>query len=244
MLSLGVAERGRLLERLRISERQAHARAAMVDGVTDVLTDGLAVIDSRMDVLISNPAADAMAGGPAEEDRAVHDPHRHGFYNADGSALAPEDLPHLRALRGEAVPPTDFMRLDPVTGAPSILSVSAVPLQLDEEEDPLAVLLIHDATRERAQTRELQAFAGVVAHDLENPLASLMNWAEILDDQLDELTEDASPARGSLVKIYRSADQMQQLIRDLLLLTRTSSTELEMVAVSLDEMRGDRHERP
>jgi signal transduction histidine kinase/integral membrane sensor domain MASE1 len=236
MLALGVAERGRLLERLRISESQAHARAAMLDGVTEVLSDGLAVIDGRMEVLLSNPAAAAMAGGPAEEDRAVRDARGHGFLNADGSQLAAEELPHLRALRGEMVSPTDFMRIDPVTGATSVLSVSAVPLYLGEEEAPLAVVLIHDATRERAQTRELEAFAGVVAHDLENPLASLMNWSEILDDQLDELTEDASVARGSLVKIYRSADLMQQLIHDLLLLTRTSSSELEMVAISLDEV--------
>ena len=75
----------------------------------------------------------------------------------------------------------------------------------------------------------------MVAHDLENPLASLMNWAEILDEQLDDLTEDASPARGSLVKIYRSADQMQQLIHDLLLLTQASSGALDLVHVSLDE---------
>jgi signal transduction histidine kinase len=62
-----------------------------------------------------------------------------------------------------------------------------------------------------------------------------MNWAEILDEQLDELTEDASNARGSLVKIYRSADQMQQLIHDLLLLTQASSGALDLVHVSLDE---------
>ena len=209
----------------------------MLDAVKDALTDGLAVIDAAA------AGADQQPGGarPWRAARArttgrVHDPGGHGFYNGDGSPLASEDLPHLRALRGESVPPTDFLRIDPVTGAASVLSVSAVPMWLPDEDDPLAVLLIHDVTRERAQTRELEAFAGVVAHDLENPLASLMNWAEILDEQLDELTVDASSARGSLVKIYRSADQMQQLIHDLLVLTRASSSELEMVGVSLDEV--------
>ena len=238
MLSLGVAERGRLLERLRISESHAHGRAEMLDAVKDALTDGLAVIDSRGNVLIRNPAAHLLAGnrddGEEGSGSVEDDPAEHGFYAPDGSALSYEDHPHVRALKGEVVRPTDYLRVDPETGATSMLSINAVPLRLPDEDDPLAVLLIHDATRERAQTRELQAFAGVVAHDLANPLASLMNWAEILDDQLDELAEDASAARGSLVKIYRSADQMQQLIQDLLLLTRTSSSELEMVAVSLD----------
>jgi signal transduction histidine kinase len=236
MLSLGVAERSRLLERVRLSEDEARARAEMLDAVKDALNDGLAVIGPDLGVLISNPAAQSLAGGPGDDDRAVHDPGGHGFYNGDGTPLALEELPHLRALRGEMVPPTDFMRIDPATGATSMLAVSAVPLLLSEGEDPLAVLLIHDVTRERAQTRELQAFAGVVAHDLENPLSSLMNWAEILDDQLDELSVDASSARSSLVKIYRSADQMQEMIHDLLLLTQASSGALELVSVSLDEL--------
>ena len=92
--------------------------------------------------------------------------------------------------------------------------------------DPMAVILLHDVTRERAQTRELEGFAGVVAHDLNSPLAGLMSWAEILDEQLDHIDEDATPARSSLVKIYRSADRMKQLLGDLLLLTRARSSEL------------------
>ncbi len=234
MLSLGVAERSRLMEQLRASEKRALDRAEMLDAVKDALTDGLAVIDTRGNVLISNPAATALAGGPDDDER-VHDAQTHGFYRGDGSPLPMEELPHVRAMNGEIVPPTDYLRINPQTGAESMLSVSAVPLGDEEDGSRLAVLLLHDVSRERAQTRELQAFAGVVAHDLENPLASLMNWAEILDEQLDSLTEDASPARGSLVKIYRSADQMQQLIRDLLVLTKTSSSELALVGVSLDE---------
>ncbi|MBV9832285.1 MAG: hypothetical protein JOZ82_11890, partial [Marmoricola sp.] len=239
MLTLGVAERGRLLDRLRVSEDRARSRAEMLAAVTDALTDGLAVINARGEVIISNPAAHAMAGNAGEgvtEEASLSDPGAHGFYLGDGTRLDPRDLPHVRALAGEEVPPTDYLRIDPVTGAASVLSGTAVPLHLVDGDEPLAVLLIHDVTRERAQTRELQAFAGVVAHDLENPLASLMNWAEILDEQLDELTEDASAARGSLVKIYRSADQMQELIHDLLLLTQASSATLDLGHVSLDEV--------
>jgi signal transduction histidine kinase len=230
MLALGVAERGRLLQRLRESEVRANARAEMLDAVTQALIDGLAVIDSQGEVLLSNTAARAFAG-PDEPQT---------YYDLDGRPVDPQELPHARALAGEVVAPTDVLRIDPHTGAQQVLSVSAAPLYDSHGDDgPMAVLLIHDVTRERAQTRELEAFAGVVAHDLNSPLASVMNWAEILDDQLDQLVEDATPARASLVKIYRSADQMQKLLGDLLLLTRARSSELQLGTVSLDALVQD-----
>jgi signal transduction histidine kinase len=230
MLALGVAERGRLLQRLRESEVRANARAEMLDGVTQALIDGLAVIDSHGEVLLSNAAARVFAG-PDEPQT---------YYDLEGRAIDPQELPHARALAGEVVTPTDVLRIDPHTGAQQVLSVSAVPLYDSHGDDgPMAVLLIHDVTRERGQTRELEAFAGVVAHDLNSPLASVMSWAEILDDQLDQLVEDATPARASLVKIYRSADQMQRLLGDLLLLTRARSSELRLGTVSLDALVQD-----
>ena len=230
MLALGVAERGRLLQRLRESEARANARAGMLDAVTQALIDGLAVLDSSGEVLLANAAARTYAG--PEEPQT--------YYDLDGSVIDPEDLPHARALAGEVVNPTDVLRIDPHTGAQQVLSISAVPLNDPQTTDgPMAVLLIHDVTRERAQTRELESFAGVVAHDLNGPLSALMSWAEILDDQLDLLAEDASRARSSLVKIYRSADQMQQLLGDLLLLTRARSSELQLGTVSLDALVRD-----
>jgi signal transduction histidine kinase len=227
MLSLGVAERGRLLQRLRESEVRANARAGMLDAVTQALIDGLAVIDSRGEVLLSNAAARAFTG--------PNQPRT--YFSLDGTAIDPGDLPHARALAGQVVTPTDVLRIDPHTGAQQVLSVSAVPLYDSHSDDgPMAVLLIHDVTRERAQTRELEAFAGVVAHDLNSPLAAVMSWSEILDDQLDHLAEEATPARASLVKIYQSADRMQELLGDLLLLTRAHSSELQLGTVSLDAL--------
>ncbi len=228
MLSLGVAERGRLLQRLRESEVRANARAEMLDAVTQNLIDGLAVIDARGEVVLSNAAARAVASGQQEPET---------YFHPDGTTIDPADLPLARALAGQVVTPTDVLRIDPHTGAQQVLSVSAVPLYDSHGDDgPMAVLLLHDVTRERAQTRELEGFAGVVAHDLSSPLASVMNWAEILDEQLDNLDDDATPARASLVKIYRSAAQMRDLLGDLLLLTRARSSELQLGTVSLDAL--------
>ena len=82
----------------------------------------------------------------------------------------------------------DLLRIDPETGQQAILSVGALPLHRPADDGgPMAVVVIHDVTQERAHRRELQAFAGTVAHDLKAPLTGVGSWAEILGDQLDAL---------------------------------------------------------
>ena len=161
-----------------------------------------------------------------------------GFFLLDGTDVAAGDLPHTRALLGESVPPTDLLRIDPQTGQQRILSVSAAPLHPPSPDEPaVAVLVLHDVTKARAQQRELESFAGVVAHDLKNPLTGVISWAEILDEQLDEATI-VSPhdLRASVSRIRSSADRMDHLISDLLAYTHAQSAELALEPVSLDAM--------
>ena len=131
----------------------------------------------------------------------------------------------------------DLLRIDPETGEQMILSIGAMPLDRPESEGgPLAVLVLHDVTRERTHRRELQAFAGTVAHDLKAPLTGVGSWAEILGDQLDVLGVDISEPRSSLRRIEASAARMTQLISDLLAYSQAQSATLSPVALSLTGM--------
>lgn len=238
MLSLGASERAVLHARVVDSEARATSRADLVDAVTTVMTDGLVVVDAEGRVLLSNPAAERMAGMGAATPQ-MGTPQQHGFVRPDGSTPAVDELPPARALRGEFVPPTDLLRIDPQTGQRTILSVTAMPLrQADPDAPAAAVLVVHDVTKERAQRRELENFAGVVAHDLKAPLTGVISWAEILDEQLEEITaEDGGAApRASIQRIRGSADRMANLISDLLTYSQAQSAELVMESVDLDEM--------
>ena len=220
MLAFGVSERAALTARLRESEATATSRADLVDAVTRVMIEGLVVIDAGGKILMSNPAAELMAGSPSAAPRV--NARDRGFFRLDGSDIPADELPHARALLGESVPPTDLLRIDPNTGQQRILSVSAEPLHPPTSDaPPVAVLMLHDVTQARAQHRELESFAGVVAHDLKNPLTGVISWAEILDDQLDEaIIVSPHDLRASVSRIRSSADRMQHLISDLLAYTQ------------------------
>ena len=90
------------------------------------ITDGLIVVEASGQVMMRNPAAEAMMGPrrPAGRDA----PDDYGIFQEDGASIAPGELPHSRALKGEAVPFEDLLRIDPDTGMQAILSVGAMPL--------------------------------------------------------------------------------------------------------------------
>jgi PAS domain S-box-containing protein len=96
-----------------------------------------------------------------------------------------------------------------------------------------------------ASTRELDAFAYSVSHDLRAPLRSLHGISQILmEDYADSLNEEA---RAYLVRLQVNATHMGQLIDDLLRLSRATRTELTRIPVNLgsiatsviDELQGD-----
>ena len=81
---------------------------------------------------------------------------------------------------------------------------------------------------------ELQSFAYISSHDLQEPLRKIQTFASRLSD-LDEENISAS-AKTYLNRIEVAAKRMQTLIQDLLTYSRTNSAERVYVKVNLDEI--------
>ena len=81
---------------------------------------------------------------------------------------------------------------------------------------------------------ELQSFAYISSHDLQEPLRKIQTFASRLSD-LDEQNISAK-AKTYLGRIEISARRMQTLIQDLLTYSRTNSAERVFVKANLDEI--------
>lgn len=97
----------------------------------------------------------------------------------------------------------------------------------------------------RARNEELDAYAHTVAHDLKNPVAAILGFAEHLEEGLGTLAE--REMRDSLEAIARSAQKMQSIIEALLLLGETrrsdvASAPLDLGVIARECLRGLAHE--
>jgi len=83
-------------------------------------------------------------------------------------------------------------------------------------------------------TRELDAFAYSVSHDLRAPLRSLAGFSEILLEDYAEVLDEAG--RGYLARIEANAARMARMIDDLLDLSRATRAELRREHVDLSAL--------
>jgi PAS domain S-box-containing protein len=88
-----------------------------------------------------------------------------------------------------------------------------------------------------ASTRELDAFAYSVSHDLRAPLRSLHGFSQaLLDDYGDVLDDDG---QDFLRRIQRNVQRMGQMIDDLLDLSRATRVDLVRESVDLSALAGE-----
>lgn len=233
-IALGRDERAELLRRLTASGLEAAAQAGLLTAIVDSMSDGLAVIRADGTWAMRNPASMVLLGGITSGTGSIAEPGHYGLFHPDGTRLENEEMAHARALAGEDVHNVELLVRN--SGVPDgrILSVSARRLPGDDR----VVVVFHDVTAERRQRDELASFAGVVAHDLLNPLTTIDGWAENLEDTLRAMpdTDEQRDATDSLSRIVRASGRMRHLINDLLAYTTTRNAVIAPVDVPFRDL--------
>lgn len=106
--------------------------------------------------------------------------------------------------------------------------------QAEAEIQKLNISLQHQTTELETANQELEAFSRNVAHDLRSPLSHIDFFVQALEeeygDRLDETGKDY------LQQLQKSQQRMDQLIRDLLQLSKISRSDLKITAVNLSAM--------
>jgi signal transduction histidine kinase len=184
--------------------RSAQEQAALLATVFDSMSDGIVVMDERRRVVMHNPAARQLLGRRIPLGQELDLSSRLGLPRLDD-----EPPSEVRLPGGDDPDDHDQQVVVSREDGQRVLDVGAWPLP---GRDGRTLVLFSDVTAQRERLGELASFAGVVAHDLRSPLASLSGWLEMAADALDETD---GPAASSFVGRARaSSDRMQQVIDD------------------------------
>lgn len=231
-LSTGRDEREALAAELRRTKAEADYQGSVRQAVIGSMNEGVFVIDDRGDVLLHNPAA-AEIFGVAEGAMSRELLATRSDRWADGTPILDADRPSIRALAGETVRDAEIL-VRAGDQADRVVSVSAMPLPRDGVRGRArALVLFRDTTLEHARREELAAFAGVVAHDLRNPLAAIDGWTEMIADELDAGALQPALAREFVSRVRSSSRRMRELIRDLLAHATSSARDLDVTCVEI-----------
>jgi nitrogen-specific signal transduction histidine kinase/integral membrane sensor domain MASE1 len=231
-LSVGRRESLALHQRVAASEDAATEQATMMRTILDSMADGVSVVAATGDVVLRNPSARFLVGEVHVDDAGALDVGGYDIRHVDGSPLTAAESPVAIALSGESVEHLDLFVRSPTTPDGRTVEVTARPIP--DTDPPLVVVVFHDVTAARRERDELASFAGVVAHDLLNPLTVVEGWSEaLLESARAGIVVSPEQQADRLERIQRAAQRMQHLISDLLAYTTARDLRITPVRVDL-----------
>ncbi|MDR7276413.1 ATP-binding protein [Catenuloplanes atrovinosus] len=199
---------------LRASARAVEAQRAYLVQVLDLLDLTVVTCDASGAVVHMNRSGRSRFDGPAViHVRDTIEPL--GLSKPDGTPLTAEEAPLLRALRDESVQAEEIVRTMP-DGTVRRLLAHARALRDPDGAIVGAVSCAYDVTALREREAELAAFAGIVAHDLKNPLAMVIGYVDLLLDELSDAPTVTEEQLRTLSRVAATGRRMRRLIDDLL----------------------------
>ncbi len=153
--------------------------------------------------------------------RFVHPESKEAFHELFKNGLTANTKGEIRLLIAEKVIPV-YISLTPLF--PEISTVGVIITDLTEKKKQEELLQMKNAELE-TRNSELQAFAYIASHDLQEPLRKTQIFiSRLIENEGDNLSENA---REYLNRVQDSAMRMQLLIQDLLTYSNTNTGEFE-----------------
>jgi two-component system phosphate regulon sensor histidine kinase PhoR len=189
--------------------RQGHE----LEAVLASMIEGVLAVDSDERVISINRAAARLVGGNVAEltGRSLQEVIR----NADLRRLATQALASEESVEDDIVLRGEEDR---------ILQVCGTSLRDVKGRSVGAVLVLHDVTHYRHLENVRRDFVANVSHELKTPIASIKGFVETL---LDGASENPDDAKRFLRIVAKQADRLNQIIEDLLSLSKIEQSEEE-----------------
>lgn len=252
--STDIDDNKRLAETLErtVQERTAALleQRTFLDTILNNISEGVVACDQQRHLLF-NRAMQEMHGLPPAKITPEEWAEQYSLWEADGvTPMSGDRTPLQRALRGETVRDQEMV-IRPRSGPERFVLCSGQPLVNAADRTYGAVVSMRDMTERRryelqllntsallrSSNEELEKFAYIASHDLQEPLRKIQAFADRLGKKhLDKLDGEAHDA---LNRILDAAGRMRRLIEDLLAFSRISTKTKPFEPVSLMDVLAD-----
>jgi PAS domain S-box-containing protein len=141
----------------KLADEETKRQKELLQLILESIADGVVVADSNGKFLLFNAAAEQVLGIGATDTAPSQWSDRYGSYLPDGVTLyPPNDLPLVRAMRGENVDPIELFICNPQVPEGRLLSISGRPLKRADGALQGGVVVFHDMTERKKAEKALR----------------------------------------------------------------------------------------
>ena len=192
--------------------------------IIESLPYGLIFVDAATGHLVVSRGMSELFGRKFEPDGGVR--QKLGILCwPDGRLLTEDELPSMRVLRGEPLVEQEFVVARGDGRRIPVIERSS-PVRDHEGNVVGAVIIYRDVSAQKEVDRLREEFAAMVAHDLRNPLQSMLLQINMLRKTVEE---GKPPALDAFDRLMRSGARLSQMAGDLL-----DSARIELSRAHLD----------
>lgn len=178
---------------LRHTAGRLREQTRTMEAIFNSISDGVAVFDAEGKFMFVNPSGDRIVGAGMANTDPERWTDKYGVFFPDGVTPYPYDeLPHMRALRGESSGETETFVRNPTIPGGAHVTASGAPILDSQGLVTGSVVVFRDVT-ERYNTAEalMRAFSrgrseivGTVLHNIGNAINSVAIGVGTIHDQL------------------------------------------------------------
>ncbi len=174
----------------------------MAEGIALVLPDGtIAFLNRHAEEILKISEDECQHAAVRFENIAV-------FESADGVSIRPEEMPHLRALRGESTSRV-VLTMRPPDGVTTRIAIRACPIAIPGRFSRGAIVAFSDMSEQWKNAREQQQTFRSLSHALRTPLAVIV----LQVGAIEKLGVSAQDSLERLRVIMHCAEQMSEMLR-------------------------------
>lgn len=193
--------------------------------------DGILVVDRTRRVERTNPALEGLTGMPSAASFGRHCWEVFGC-KRDGKLACGDVCPFDRVFAsGDSLTDVSF-QIQRRDANPVWVTGSYAPLRDIEGEFKFGIGSIRDVTKAKEVEQLQNDFVSIVSHELRGPLTAIKGFIQTLILKGDQLPLDMR--RDFLSTINEQADRLNQLVEDLLNVSRIQSRRLHMTMTDVD----------
>jgi PAS domain S-box-containing protein len=214
-----------------------------VRAALDTLTEGLLVVDKRLNIVLANEAFATLLGTQPDKLLGTLVSTLH-WQSADGAALDPEQHPWGKALASGAAVTNESISLPDGEGVKRTFIVNCAPVLGGRGRASGVLISLDDVTqlennkielgkaKERAEAanQAKSDFLANMSHDIRTPMNAILGFTELLKRGY---TRSEADAKKYLDTIHSSGKHLLELINDILDLSKVEAGQLDVEKLSL-----------